>query len=151
MDVIDLGDGRSVRGFVHAGDGRVVDARKANCLLRDDLGSACTAHVSGRRVVELWGGIADRRTCRAWNRDTAAVTFSCSKGAPAVCICRLVDEGLVDLDAPIALYWPAFGDHGRAEITLPHAMSHRAGLPAPDIDLSRARHLTLALGPVVGA
>lgn len=73
MDVIDLGDGRSVRGLVDAGYGPVVDAFKANYVLRHDLGSACTAYVGGRRVVELWGGVADRRTRRAWNRDTAAV------------------------------------------------------------------------------
>jgi hypothetical protein len=33
----------------------------------------------GRRVVEPWGGIADRRTGSLWNRDTAAVMFSCSR------------------------------------------------------------------------
>ena len=131
-DVLDLGDGRVVRGIVDAGYGPVVDAFKANYLLRDDLGSACTVYAGGRRVVELWGGIADRRTGLSWNRDTAAVMFSCSKGVLAVCVYRLVEDGRVDLDAPIAQYWPAFGDHGKAEITLRDAMSHRAGLPALD-------------------
>jgi len=149
MDVIDLRDGRSLRGFVDSGYGPVVDAFKANYLLRDDLGSACTVYAGGRRVVELWGGIADRRTGRPWNRDTAAVMFSCSKGVLAVSVYRLVDEGRVQLDAPIARYWPAFGDHGKAEITLRDAMSHRAGLPALDIDLGRDD--VLAWDPVIRA
>ena len=64
MDVIDLADGRRIRGFVDLGYGPVVDAFKANYLQRDDLGSACAVYAGGRRVVELWGGIADRRTGR---------------------------------------------------------------------------------------
>lgn len=149
MDVIHLGDGRSLHGFAESGYGPVVDAFKANYVLRHDLGSACSAYVGGRRVVELWGGIADRRTGRAWNRDTSAVVFSCSKGVLAVCVYRLVEEGRVDLDAPIARFWPAFGDHGKAGITLRDAMSHRAGLPALDIDLNRAD--VLAWDPVIRA
>jgi CubicO group peptidase (beta-lactamase class C family) len=149
MDVIDLGDGRSLRGFVDSGYGPLVDAFKANYMLRDDLGSACTVYAGGRRVVELWGGIADRRTGCPWNRDSAAVMFSCSKGVLAVCVYRLVEDGLVDLDAPIAQYWPAFGDRGKAAITVRDAMSHRAGLPALDIDLRRDE--VLAWDPVIRA
>ena len=79
--------------------------------------------------------------------------------------------GTIDLDAPIATYWPAFGDHGKAAITLRVAMSHRAGLPgqlgfadaAREVGFAylsnpmggygdaRAGQLTLALGRVAGA
>ena len=75
--------------------------------------------------------------------------FSCSKGVLADLRYRLVEDGRVELDAPIADYWPAFGDHGKAEITLRDAMSHRAGLPALDIDLSRDD--VLAWDPVIRA
>lgn len=149
VEAIDLGDGRWVHGFADAGYGPVVDVFKANFLVRHDLGSACTVFVGGRRVVELWGGIADRRTRRAWNRDTAAVMFSCSKGVLAVCVYRLVQDGRLDLDAPIAHSWPAFGDHGKGGITLRDVMSHRAGLPALDIDLGRDD--VLAWDPVIRA
>jgi CubicO group peptidase (beta-lactamase class C family) len=149
IDVIDLGDGRSVHGFADAGYGPVIDTFRANFLVRHDLGSACTAYVGGRRVVELWGGVADRRTGRPWNRETAAVMFSCTKGVLAVCVYRLVEDGRVDLDVPIAHYWPAFGDHGKAGITLRDAMSHRAGLPALGTDLSRDD--VLAWDPVIRA
>jgi CubicO group peptidase (beta-lactamase class C family) len=149
MDVIDLGDGRTIQGFVDAGFGPVADTFRANFQLRDDLGAGCTAYVGGRRVVELWGGVADRRTGRAWNRDTAAVMFSCSKGVLAVCVYRLVEDGRLDLDAPIARYWPAFGEHGKAGITLRDAMSHRAGLPALDVDLDLED--VLAWDPVIRA
>ena len=69
--------------------------------------------VDGRPVVDLWGGIADRRTGRPCEHDTAAVIFSCTKGVLAVCAYLLVQEGRLDLDVPIARYWPAFASRGK--------------------------------------
>ena len=71
----------------------------------------------GVTVVELWGGIADARTGRRWERDTSAVIFSCSKALVAICAYLLVQEGRLDLDVPIARYWPEFGAAGKSAIT----------------------------------
>lgn len=146
---IELPDGRSISGFVDAGYGGVMDAFVANFVERRDVGAACAAFVGGQLVVDLWGGLADARVRRAWEADTAAVVFSCSKGVLAVCAYLLVQDGRLDLDAPIARYWPAFERHGKATITIRQAMSHRAGLPSLDLDLTKDD--VIRWGPVIQA
>jgi CubicO group peptidase (beta-lactamase class C family) len=144
-----LADGRAVHGSVDDGYGPVMDAFIANFLERSDLGAACAVYVGDRLVADVWGGIADSRTGSDWTHDTAAVIFSCTKGLLAICAYLLVQEGRLDLDAPIAAYWPQFAAHGKATITVRDAMSHRAGLPALDIDLTRDE--VLAWEPVIRA
>lgn len=146
---VTLGDGRQIHGFVEDGYGAVMDAFVANFVERRDVGAACAAYVAGRPVVDLWGGVADTRTGRPWDHDTAAVIFSCSKGVLAICAYILRQEGRLDLDAPIARYWPTFAGNGKDATTLRDAMSHRAGLAALDTDLSKAD--VLAWEPVIHA
>ena len=148
-DMVELEDGRRIRGFVEAGYGAVMDAFVANFVERRDVGAGCAVYVGGRLLVDLWGGIADARTARPWDHDTAAVIFSCSKGLLAICAYLLAQQGRLDLDAPIARYWPEFAAADKASVTVRQAMSHRAGLPALDGDLSRAD--VLAWDPVVHA
>ena len=147
--VMQLADGRTIHGFVDHGYGAVLDGFAANFEQRSDLGAGCAVDVDGRPVVDVWGGIADSRTGRPWDHDTAAVIFSCTKGLLAICAYLLVQEGRLDLDAPIATYWPTFADGGKEAITLREAMSHRAGLAALDRDLSRKE--VLAWEPVIRA
>jgi CubicO group peptidase (beta-lactamase class C family) len=133
---IELDNGRRVHGFVDDGFGPVMDTFVANFVERHDLGAGCAVYVDGRPVVDVWGGTADRRTGRPWEHDTAAVIFSCSKGLLAICAYLLVEDGRLDLDAPIEHYWREFGANGKSAITVRDALTHRAGLPAPDIDLT---------------
>jgi CubicO group peptidase (beta-lactamase class C family) len=56
--------------------------------------------------------------------------YSTTKGLTAICAHRLVDQGKLDLDAPVAKYWPEFAQAGKAEIPVSFLLSHRAGLPA---------------------
>lgn len=149
VEAIDLGDGRRAHGSVEAGYAPVLDAFVANFVERDDLGAACTVYIGGRMVVDLWGGLADRRTQEPWEADTAAVIFSCSKGILAICAYLLVQERRLDLDVPIARYWPEFAAHGKGAITIRQAMSHRAGIPSLDIDLTRDQ--VLGWEPVIHA
>jgi CubicO group peptidase (beta-lactamase class C family) len=146
---VGLPDGRRVHGFADPSFGAVADAFVDNFRDRSDLGAACSVVVEGRSVVELWGGLADARNGRPWTRDTAAVIFSCSKGLLAISAYRLVDAGRLDLDAPIARYWPEFAEAGKAEITVRDAMAHRAGLAALDANLSRED--VIAWEPVIDA
>jgi CubicO group peptidase (beta-lactamase class C family) len=136
-DVIQLEDGRRVRGFAEQGYGGVMDTFVAGFVERDDVGACCSVYVDGRPVVDVWGGVADRRTGKEWGHDTAAVIFSCSKGVLAICAYRLVEDGRLELDAPIATYWPEFGENGKSGITVRDALTHRAGLPALDKDLTK--------------
>lgn len=148
-EMIDLGDGRYVQGFVEDGFGRLMDVVVDNFERRGDVGSACTVLVSGRVVCDLWGGYADLGTRRPWDRNTTAVMFSCSKGVLAICAYLLVQEELLNLDEPVARYWPEFGQAGKEAITVRQAMSHRAGLPSLDRDLSRQD--VIAWAPVIAA
>ncbi len=144
---VDLGDGRVLHGLVDDGYGRVMDTFVENFRERHDLGAGCTVYVDGRPVVDAWGGIADARTKRPWQHDTAAVIFSCSKGILAVCAYLLVQDGRLDLEAPVASYWPAFAQNGKEAITVRQALSHRAGLPVIDADLTKDQ--VIAWEPVI--
>jgi CubicO group peptidase (beta-lactamase class C family) len=97
-----------------------------------DLGAAVAVHVDGRCVVDLWGGMADERTGRPWQRDTACVTFSATKAVTATAALLLAERGAVDLDARVTDWWPEFGRHGKETTTGVHLLTHQAGLPAFD-------------------
>ena len=144
-----LSDGRVVRGFVDDGVGPVLDEFVGNFERRSDLGAACAVYRDARPLVDIWGGVADARRGVPWTHDTAAVIFSCSKGILALCAYALVQDGALDLDEPIARWWPAFAANGKASITVRDAMAHRSGLASLDTDLTRDD--VLAWDPVIRA
>src|SRR4051794_14591623 len=73
---------------------------------RGELGAAVSVTVGGETVVDLWGGSAGEE--RPWQRDTVVVVFSCTKGATALCAHLLASRGLLDIEAPVAEYWPEY-------------------------------------------
>jgi CubicO group peptidase (beta-lactamase class C family) len=79
-------------------------------------------------VVDLWGGWADAAGTRPWERDTLVNVWSTTKGPVALCAHILADRGLLDLDAPVAAYWPDFAAAGKEKVLVRHLLSHRAGL-----------------------
>jgi CubicO group peptidase (beta-lactamase class C family) len=91
-------------------------------------GGALCVYLDGQPVVDVWTGWADRRGTRSWNADTGAMVFSATKGMASTVIHRLADRGLIDYDAPVADYWPAFAANGKASVTVRELMRHRAGL-----------------------
>jgi CubicO group peptidase (beta-lactamase class C family) len=95
-----------------------------------EIGASVQVVQDGETVVDLWGGFKDARRSELWQRDTLANVFSTTKGMTALCAHRLVDEGRLDLDAPVATYWPEFAQQGKGEITVRQLISHQAGLPA---------------------
>jgi CubicO group peptidase (beta-lactamase class C family) len=123
-------------GFEHGvehGWGKVADVFRANFKANPgEVGAACSVYVGGRPVVNLWGGLADREANRPWRKDTIVQVASTTKGATAICAHMLVQRGLLDLDAPVARYWPEFGTGGKEHITVRWLLSHQAGLPIVD-------------------
>ena len=119
---------RTLHGGVSARFEPVADAFAANFEERGDVGAALAVYRHGEAVVDLWGGEADPRTGRPWTADTPAVVFSCTKGVLAIATYLLVQDGRLDLDAPVVEYWPEFGRAGKAEIPVRWLLSHRAGL-----------------------
>jgi len=95
-----------------------------------EIGASLAIEVDGRRVVDLWGGWADTASRRPWDRDTLGVVFSNTKPATALCAHLLVDAGQLDLDRPVARYWPEFAEAGKRETTVRMLLDHSAGLPA---------------------
>lgn len=113
-------------------DGRFADVRERferNFLEGGEVGAGVAVYLDGVPVVDLWGGFADAGRTRAWTRDTIVNTFSTTKGMTAICANRLVEEGRLDLDAPVARYWPEFGRHGKESIPVRWLLCHRAGVP----------------------
>jgi CubicO group peptidase (beta-lactamase class C family) len=125
-----------IQGHADAGWGAVGDAFQRNFEQHGELGAACCVYLDGRPVVDLWGGVADRRTGRSWNRDTLVVVFSTTKGATAICAHMLAERGELDLDARVANYWPEFGAAGKGDIRVRWLLSHQAGLPVVDVPLT---------------
>jgi CubicO group peptidase (beta-lactamase class C family) len=103
-----------------------------------DLGAAVSVYVDGRCVVDLWGGIADKATGRAWEQDTRCVTFSCTKAVTATAALLLAERDAVALDGRVVEWWPEYGAHGKDATTGVHLLSHQAGLPAFDRPMSVA-------------
>ena len=93
-------------------------------------GAALCIKVGGETVVDLWAGTADKEGTQAWQTDTILNLFSCTKTFAAVTALQLVGEGRIDLDRPVAGYWPEFAAAGKQQITLRQLLSHQAGLPA---------------------
>ncbi|MFH8728671.1 serine hydrolase domain-containing protein [Streptomyces termitum] len=73
-----------------------------------------------------------------WAEDTAQVVRSATKGIAATVPLLLHQRGLLDLDAPVAAYWPEFKTAGKERVTVRQLLAHRAGLPALDRPLSLA-------------
>jgi CubicO group peptidase (beta-lactamase class C family) len=91
-------------------------------------GGALAAYWRGEPVVDVWTGYADSKGGRPWERDTAAMSFSTTKGVVSTAVHRLVDRGLLAYDEPLATYWPAFATVDKQDLTLRHLLSHQTGL-----------------------
>ena len=71
--------------------------------------------------------------------DTVFDLASLTKAvATTTAVLQLAERGLLELDAPAARYWPAFGTRGKQAITVRQLLSHSSGLPA-GLDPGRAR------------
>ncbi|WP_201768937.1 serine hydrolase domain-containing protein [Myxococcus stipitatus] len=115
----------------------MADVFRANLTgVPGEVGAACCVYKDGRPVVDLWGGLANREANRPWSKDTIALVASTTKGATAICAHLLAQRGELDLDAPVARYWPEFGAAGKEDIPVRWLLSHQAGLPVVDGPLS---------------
>ncbi|MFI5522662.1 serine hydrolase domain-containing protein [Streptomyces platensis] len=122
----------TINGEVTARFEPVREAFAANFDRHGDIGAAVCVYHHGQPVVDLWGGIADPDTRRPWQRDTLQLVYSATKGATATAAHLLAQRGVLELDAPMAKYWPEFAANGKAEIPVRWLLSHQAGLVALD-------------------
>jgi CubicO group peptidase (beta-lactamase class C family) len=108
---------------------QVKDVFHDNLRLGADLGASVAVTLDGKIVVDLWGGFADEGRTTPWHRDTLVNLFSTTKVMTALCALALVDSGDLDLDAPVARYWPEFEQGGKGAVRVRWVLAHSAGLP----------------------
>ena len=106
-------------------------AFEQNFVQGKEIGAAVAAWVDGELVVNLWAGTADEAGTRPWQVDTVSTVLSGTKGLTSTCVHQLVERGDLDLNAPVARYWPEFAQAGKEDITLGMVMSHRSGVIGP--------------------
>jgi CubicO group peptidase (beta-lactamase class C family) len=115
----------AVDGSVHPNFAEVAQAFRSQLAKTSGGAAVCVVH-RGETVVDLWGG---RRTeDEPWERDTLSMSFSTTKGVASTALHLLVDRGLVDLDAPVAQYWPEFEQAGKGGVLVRHVLTHSAGM-----------------------
>src|SRR5262249_30746694 len=117
-----------VHGWTAKGFEGVKDAFARNFAEGQEIGAAFSACHRGQKVADLWGGVADDHTGRAWEEDTIVLVFSTTKGMTAICANKLAQEGALDVDAPVAQYWPEFAANGKADVPVSYLLSHQVGL-----------------------
>jgi CubicO group peptidase (beta-lactamase class C family) len=99
----------------------VVDAFERNFAERNEDGASLCISVGGETVVDVWGG--------SFGRDTVSIVHSCTKGATALCAHVLASRGLLDVEAPVAEYWPEFAQNGKERATVRMMLDHSVGVP----------------------
>jgi CubicO group peptidase (beta-lactamase class C family) len=109
---------------------RVREALAENFERHDELGAAVAVVIDGEPVVDMWAGWMDAARTRPWERDTLVDVFSVGKPMAVLCLLQLAQGGLVELDAPVASYWPEFAAAGKQAVTVRMLLGHQAGLPA---------------------
>lgn len=130
MDKVEIavGDDR-IEGRCETAFRPLLDAFVENFTRRGEVGASLAATLEGRTVIDVWGGRAAAGG-EPWREDTICVVFSCTKGASALCAHMAADRGLLDLDAPVARYWPEFAAAGKESAIVSMMLDHSVGVPA---------------------
>lgn len=126
--------GVSVQGQWEHGWEPLLEAFAANFAETGEQGAALCIYRAGESVVNIWAGVRDNAgagvVAAPWQEDTCVNIFSAGKGLVAVCVLQLVAQGKLELDKPVATYWPEFAQAGKEVITVRQIMCHRSGLSA---------------------
>ena len=94
----------------------------------DDLGASLALTVEGETVLDHWGGWCDEARSRPWDRNTLTHVWSTTKTMTSLCALLLADRGELDLDAPVAAYWPQFAANGKSGILVRDVLGHTSGV-----------------------
>ncbi|MEV8046316.1 serine hydrolase domain-containing protein [Streptomyces griseoluteus] len=127
-----------VNGTVAKGFEPVAEAFAANFARLGERGAAVAVYRDGHRVVDLWAGTRDVDGSAPWERGTAQIVRSATKGVAAAALLLLHQRGLLDLDAPVGAYWPEFKAAGKERTLVRDLLAHRAGVPVLDRPLTPA-------------
>lgn len=117
-----------IHGFCPDRFAGVRAAFEDNFATGQELGARFALVEAGELVVDLWAGFADRARTKPFDAKTLTPVFSTTKAIAALLIARLVDQGKLAYDQPVADVWPEFGAAGKEAITVEQVMSHQEGL-----------------------
>ncbi|MFX0028467.1 MAG: serine hydrolase domain-containing protein [Promethearchaeota archaeon] len=117
-----------IHGFCEERFNAVKQAFAKNFEVGGDVGASFAATLNGKFVIDIWGGYADKDKTRPWEENTIVNVYSTTKVMTIICAHMLVDRGLLDLDVPVAKYWPEFAQNGKEKILVRHIFSHSSGL-----------------------
>src|SRR5262245_38318442 len=115
-----------IHGTCDARFARVRDGFVSNFAAGKEIGAAVSVTFDGVKVVDRWAGDADKARTRAWKENTIVNVYSTTKGLGAACAALLVERGKLDLDAPVAKYWPEFAQAGKQSLPVRYLLSHQA-------------------------
>ncbi|MEU3545365.1 MULTISPECIES: serine hydrolase domain-containing protein [Streptomyces] len=127
-----------VNGAVAEGFEPVGEAFAANFRTLGERGAALAVYRDGHRVVDLWGGTRDIDGTLPWERGTAQIVRSATKGVVSAALLLLHQRGELDLDAPVRTYWPEYKAAGKEHTRVRDLLAHRAGVPVLDRPLTPA-------------
>jgi CubicO group peptidase (beta-lactamase class C family) len=99
--------------------------------VRHGVPGAMLSVYDGERTVDLVAGVANAETGVEVTPDTLFQIGSITKVYTATLVMRLVDQGRIDLDAPIRRYLPSFrlrDEEAAATITCRHLLNHSSGI-----------------------
>lgn len=119
-----------ISGECDAAFAGVRSAFEVNFAERGEVGASVCIIVDGEVVVDLVGGWADAAGTRQWRPDTIVDFYSVGKAIVSMLALQAVDDGLLQLDQPIASIWPEFAAHGKRAVTVRQALCHQAGVNA---------------------
>ncbi|CAF3622653.1 unnamed protein product [Rotaria sp. Silwood1] len=127
----------NVHGYISPGWECVQLAFEQNFNEGLDIGASLCVYHRGKCVVDLYGGWKDPETKKEpYTEDTLQLVFSTAKGIMAAAVALCVERGWLDYNVPVSKYWPQFGYNGKENILLKDLLSHRAGLPYIDQQLT---------------
>src|SRR5215470_9365951 len=126
----------TVSGFVGPGFGQVLESFKSNFNRGLEVGAAVAVYHNGKLVVDLAAGQQDRTSGEPYTRQTLQPVFSVTKGITALAANMLADRGQLDIDAPVASYWPEFAQARKSEIPVRWLLTHQSGVLGLDRTIS---------------
>jgi CubicO group peptidase (beta-lactamase class C family) len=98
----------------------------------EELGASLVLDLDGEIAVDIWGGHKDQARTQQWDRDTITNVWSTTKTVTSLAALMLVDRGELDVDAPVAAYWPEFAANGKQDVLVRHLMGHTSGVSGLD-------------------
>ena len=110
----------------------VEEAFRRNFEEGREVGAALCVFEEGEEVVSLQGGFRDTGRSEPWDESTMVLVWSATKAPSSACALQAIHAAGLNLETPVAEFWPEFAQAGKERLTLGHVMTHRAGLCALD-------------------